>query len=416
MVLAVSLALHWRDRDDETTTPSGWWLVAARDADEAPSGDPATEDELARVLSLPYAAGGRPAGADRFGVRHWDRERAQPGWNLYVSGHAPEVRLIGMDGRLLHRWRFPFAEAFPEATPNIESGFFRRAHLLANGDLLAIFQGFGLLRLDADSNLIWRYPAALFNDLWVSPDGDRVLVLAKTPRDRPDLRPDGPVLEDSLVELDGDGREARRISLLDALERSAWRSAMQPPGPSADIFHSNTIDVLSGAGSTAAGPFAAGNLLVSWREIDTIATLDPVSGDVLWARRGPFDAQHEPSLEPDGALLLFDNRGGARGRSRVVRIDPASGELVWEWDGPADRPLHSRQAGTVHRLPNGNLLVVESEGGRALEVDGAGELVWEFASPHRAGARRELVAMLFDLERLVEPTPFLEALAPDQAP
>src|SRR5690606_34311039 len=160
-------------------TPPGWWLVAADEADPAPAGrepsDGLADAELARVLSLPYAAGVREAADGRFGVRAWDRARAQPGWNLYVSGHAPEARLIGMDGRLLHRWRIPFAEAFPEATPNIESGFFRRAHLLANGDLLAIFQGFGLLRLDAASNLVWRYPAALFNDLWVSPDGQRIL-------------------------------------------------------------------------------------------------------------------------------------------------------------------------------------------------------------------------------------------------
>ena len=51
-----------------------------------------------------------------------------------------------------------------------------------------------------------------------------------------------------------------------------------------------------------------------------------------------------------------------------------------------------------------------------VELDAAGEPVWQFASPHRAGARRELVAMLFDVERLVEPTPFLERLAGAQAP
>jgi hypothetical protein len=43
-------------------------------------------------------------------------------------------------------------------------------------------------------------------------------------------------------------------------------------------------------------------------------------------------------------------------------------------------------------------------------------VVWEFASPHRAGARRELVATLFDVERLETETPFLASLERPQAP
>ena len=37
-------------------------------------------------------------------------------------------------------------------------------------------------------------------------------------------------------------------------------------------------------------------------------------------------------------------------------------------------------------------------------------MVWEFRSPHRAGARGELVATLFDLVRYEATTPFLAAL------
>src|SRR5690606_24175263 len=124
--------------------------------------------------------------------------------------------------------------------------------------LLALVQGFGLIRVDAGSRLLWRFEEALFNDLWVSPAEDRILVLAKAPRQRPDLRPDGPVLEDSLVELTGEGRELRRFSLLEALERSPFRALLPPPGPSADILHSNTIEVLAGTGAAGATPFAPG--------------------------------------------------------------------------------------------------------------------------------------------------------------
>jgi hypothetical protein len=356
------------------------------------------------------------ATAGRFGVRAWDRERAQPGWNLYVSGHDLEAVLMAMDGKVLHRWRVRFADAFPGQKPTGDSGFFRRARLLSDGRLLALVQGSGLLELDPNSNVIWRHDAALFNDIWVAPDERRFLVLAKRPVSRPDLRPGEPILEDSVVTLDDGGHEIARASLLEAFERSDERPKMLPLGPTADVFHSNAVRVLGGPGATATGPFARGNLLVSFREISTVVTLDPEGSRVLWAQRGPWLGQHEPSLESDGNLLLFDNRGGPDGSSRVLIVDPASGAIVSEWNGFPGHVLRSEQAGAVHRLGNGDLLVVESERGNAWELDPQRQVVWEFATPHRAGSRRELVAALFDVVRIERPTPFLESFGAAGAP
>ena len=51
-------------------------------------------------------------------------------------------------------------------------------------------------------------------------------------------------------------------------------------------------------------------------------------------------------------------------------------------------------------LPNGNTLVVETDGGRALELTEDGEIVWEFRSPYRAGEGADKVAHLYSLERV----------------
>ncbi len=413
VALAASLALrraHRSTSEDWRAQTRGWWGLAPTE------GDARASEELARQLSLPYAAGVVRATAGRFGVRAWDRERAQPGWNLYVSGHALEAVLMAMDGRILHRWRLSFAEAFPGRIPTGDSGFFRRARLLADGRLLALVQSTGLIELDADSNVLWRYDAPLYNDIWVDPDEQRILVTAKNAVSRPDLRAGGPILEDSLVTLDASGREIARASLLGAFERSQERDRMFPLGPTPDIFHTNAIQVLGGPGAAAAGPFARGNLLVSFREISTVVTLDPQAREVLWAQRGPWRNQHEPSLEPDGKLLLFDNRGGPDGSSRVLVVDPGTGAIVSQWNGFPGHVLRSEQAGVVHRLSNGDLLVVETERGNAWELDSQGQVVWEFASPHRAGARHELVAALFDVVRLERPTPFLESFGAAGAP
>jgi hypothetical protein len=51
-------------------------------------------------------------------------------------------------------------------------------------------------------------------------------------------------------------------------------------------------------------------------------------------------------------------------------------------------------------LPNGNTLVVETEGGRAFEFTARGEIVWEFHSPFRMGESEDEIANLYTLERV----------------
>lgn len=374
--------------------PAGFWRLDVAGAPER------ADEALARQLSLPYAAGSVRATGGRAGVVAWSPAAAQPGANLYVSGHGHEAILLAADGRPLQRWRTTLTAAFPGVPRSPDYGCFRRAARLADGSLLAIVQGMGMVKLDADSRVVWTRAEPLFNDLWVAPDESRILSLGKRAVRRDDLRPGAPILADEIVTLDGQGEVVARAPILAAFERSPYRDLVRPLGEHADILHSNTIEVLAGPGTTAAGPLAAGNLLVSLREIDTVAILDPAGREVLWARRGPFRRQHEPSLLPDGRLLLFDNLGGPGSTSRVVAFGLDDPEPETLFAGFPGRFFTSLQAGVARRLANGNLLVVSSEQGVAWELTPGGEIVWEFKSPHRAGPRRELVAALFDVVRV----------------
>ncbi len=378
--------------ESDDVWPPGRWHSRTRSTPQGEQGE-----ELARVLSLPYTGTGREATGEA-GVLLHDPERAYQGVNLYTSGHGPEALLIDMDGNLLHRWRLPFERAFPDRRPTVETPFFRRAHLLDGGDLLALFQGGGLVRLDRRSEIVWSHGAGLYNDLHLAEDG-RIFGLAKEARPIPSIHPTEPVLEDSIVVLDSEGRLERRISLLQAFLDSPYAALIDPLPASRDIFHSNTIQLLEGPLGDVVPGFEAGTALVSMREVDIVALVDLDRRTVLWARRGGWDAQHQPELLPTGRILLFDNRG-ADGASRVLEFEPLTGEIEWEYAGEPDRPLSSHEAGTSQRLPNGNTLITESEGGRALEVTRSGELVWEFVSPHRGGSRDQLVATLFEVLRL----------------
>ena len=109
--------------------------------------------------------------------------------------------------------------------------------------------------------------------------------------------------------------------------------------------------------------------------------------------------QHEPRPTLDGGIVLFNNFLTAD-RSSVLTLDPRSRRVMREYTGPKAAPLHSRRSGRIQVLPNGNTLVVETEGGRALEIAADGEVVWEFHSPFRTGESEDRVAGLYSLERV----------------
>jgi len=369
--------------------PAGRWNRVQRLTD-----DP---EEMARVLSLPYTSGSQPAPGQTGVVAH-DTARTQPGANLYVSGHDPEAILMDNGGRVLHRWEYPFEQAFPDRSTTVETGFFRRVALLENGDLIALYQGGGLVRIDRQSKPLWSAGHGFYNDFSVDADG-RIAAIGKSAREVPNSQPQAFYLEDFIQWLDADGKPDGRASLLAAFQNSEFSELLQPLGATGDILHSNTITLLDGSSADRSPIFAAGNYLVSLREVDVIGILDPSGTEVLWAQKGPWDAQHEPVVLEGGKILVFDNQG-AEGTTRIYEFDPLTGGVTWDYRGPEGRPLDSPEAGSVQRLANGNTLITESEQGRALEVDEEGNIVWEFVSPHRAGEQGELVATLFEVVRL----------------
>ena len=111
-----------------------------------------------------------------------------------------------------------------------------------------------------------------------------------------------------------------------------------------------------------------------------MAVIDLEAPSLVWSfGAGVLERQHDASLLPNGHVLLFDN-GRRRGWSRVLEVDPA-GEIVREWSGDPPRSLWTARQGAVQHLPNGNLLVTESERGRVLEVSPEGRVVWEYLNP-----------------------------------
>lgn len=339
-------------------------------------------------------------------------DRTYDGYTLYAGIQTPktgiEALLINMRREVVHRWRSPIRHTVsrlngePASLP--DTACFFVCHLYPNGDLLAIYQGINCLaKLDKDSNLIWSYPGAVHHDLDIAADGTIYTLQAGNLSQMPEGLEaiPAPCKVDYLIQLSPDGNLVREpISILHALHESPYADLLdavkQPEthhvamaessAPRVDYrfmvgdpLHTNSVRVLNKDMAARFPLFKAGDVLLSIRNLSVLAVIDPEARRVVWAARGPWNAQHDASFLENGHLLFYDNLGSPQG-SRVLEYDPQTQALPWSYAGRKEAPFYSSKRGMCERLPNGNTLVVNSEGGQVLEISQEQEVVWSFST------------------------------------
>jgi hypothetical protein len=350
------------------------------------------------------------------------------GFTLYTTTEASRATLIDMRGQTVHEWALPFSKAwsrpphirFPLADALLN---WFGCHLFPNGDLLAIYHtdadtpyGYGLVKLDRDSKLIWAYPDRVHHAVDVAEDGTLYTLSQKL-----EIKPPagmeslpGPYIADSLVVLSPDGRELKNIPILELFRNSPYAlmvsliakslapnsqspgDEFSPPpitiaaqGSSSDPFskgdyiHANSVRVLSRALASKFPLFKAGQVLISLRNLDLVAVVDTDARSVVWAARGIWRLQHDPEFLKNGHLLLYDNSGSSKG-CRILEYDPVTQAIPWAYENAT--PFRAEYRGMKQRLPNGNTLILDPDHLRIFEVTLDKELVWESFCPHAGPA------------------------------
>ena len=325
--------------------------------------EPDREKVLEQITTLGYLVASEPA-PERSGVTVHEPE-AYPGYTLFTLRCAPSAWLIDMQGNVVKQWSVPGAGYWSRVRPHPDGG-------------LVVITGRpnGMMRLDPDGNVMWHRPGGIHHDMEMRDDG-RIYTLYHETAEYPEVYPK-PVVEDFVLELDADGNEIRRVSILQGFLKSAayrnWLDVIKLPETEddiADIFHTNSVQVLDAAESNDV------SVLLSIRSISTICVLDMASEEIVWAMTGMWQKQHEARLLPGGTMMLFDNLGH-EGRSKVIEFWHVSQEIVWQYDAPE---FSSKTGGTYQPLPNGNVLITDTTGGRIFEVTRKGRTVWEYINP-----------------------------------
>jgi hypothetical protein len=345
------------------------------------------------------------------------RDAMAPGMTM-ISGVGPAgslfVKLVDAEGQALHAWDIDWFRLWPDARhvpdnlkPKQRPGTGIHGMLLsANGDLTFNFDGLGLMQLDICGRPKWRLPRLTSHSLYRDAAGDFWtfdFVERKQPLpDRPNLGP--PFFEFTVLKVSPQGRVLREIPVTDLLLRNGYQGMLYESAVSGDTrmngdtLHLNSVELFPA--NLKSGLFKAGDVMMSFRNTNSIVVFDPGTLKVRKVIFGPFVRQHDPHFVDGSTITVFDNNnvgaGAPRASSRVVAYSVSDGTSKVLFEGTPAHPFYTYSLGKQYTLANGDLLLTEAQSGRVLEVSPGGEVVWEYFNHVKPG----ILAQVSDAQRI----------------
>jgi hypothetical protein len=308
------------------------------------------------------------------------------GWNV-------SIRLIDLNGNLLHKWRCnpqyiwdcpPHNDTIEQYMITEESTYVHGALLLSSGEVIFNLEYFGLVRLNSNSEVVWKLPYRTHHSIFQGDDGDIWVCGLKVHRDCvmefPGLKP--PFWEETILKVSLEGVIEREISVLEAIYKSGYHGLLR--SRTGDFLHLNDVEVLGEQKAGAFDLFQAGDIMVSMRTINTILVIDGKTERIKWSLTYPFIAQHDPDFTEDGFITVYDNRMFQPFRtkghvgSRIIRIEPSTRNVTTLYGWEEDQYFYSPWCGKHQHLPNGNILITETVPGRVFEINANGKIVWSW--------------------------------------
>ncbi len=349
----------------------------------------------------------KPARYEGNGVTILKKGRAVPGLT-FVSGFFSdhhEMRLVRLDGSIVHRWPVKFFDLF-STTTHIPPFFVPKADwntqmhgslVLPDGSVILNFEYMGTAKLDRCGALQWTIPRVTHHSVERSEDGGFWIPSRNYRADAspfPLLKP--PYFEDTILKVSKTGDVLSEISVprlffesnLHALLFSNGLDGIEvATGPQQSMTHLNDVEELNPAMAGAFPRFAAGDLLLSMRNLNLIMVIDPRTQKVKWHQTGPWLSQHDPDFQSNGRISVFSNNndgtanGSLLGGSTILEVDPVRGETTVRYGARPTQRMYSDYRSMHQNVVDGagrtSLLITESYAGRVFEVDSDGEVVWE---------------------------------------
>jgi len=238
-----------------------------------------------------------------------------------------------------------------------------------------------------------------FHDLLLAPDGSYWMLCDETRT--MDLTPlggvaDAQVLGQAIQRVSADGVLLFEWSPFDHFALTDLPLG-ERQGRNVNWTHGNALDLA-----------ADGNLLVSFRNLGEITKIDTHSGAVIWRMGGlanqfgwenspapGFAGQHGLRALSGRGFLVLDNLGGPESHAERFAYDEAARTARLVQSFGEGLGVVAQLGGSTQSLANGRILVAFGNGGRLIEYDAQGQVVWRIDGDAGYVFRAQRIASLY---------------------
>ncbi|MDD5173961.1 MAG: arylsulfotransferase family protein [Candidatus Omnitrophica bacterium] len=324
--------------------------------------------------------------------------QACEGLNLVVSitgDKENSIVVMDLNGKVIHRWIVDWFKIWPDAKhvpkaslpKSLPGTSVHGIVLMDNGDLIFNFERLGLVRMDIRGRVIWRLPYRTHHSVFKDDDGN-LWVCGFKEHLVPDARFPGfspPFHEDTILVVSPEGVIIQEWSVPEILRKNDLAGLLYMPSAvasntSLDRLHLNDVEPFPA--NLKEGFFKKGDVLVSLRNINTVFVFNRESQKIGFIMTGKFVKQHDPNFIDGNSFSLFDNNRISSKledfQSRILIVSAPENTVRVFFEGSSKTPFRSETSGKHMWLPNGNLLITETDQGRAFEINPRGEVVWEY--------------------------------------
>lgn len=267
--------------------------------------------------------------------------------------------------RVMHTW-VPDLEAIFKAAPGFTSGINTRVAyrsqnplLMPNGDIVTGSGEGPLVRLDLCGKPVWAIDRHFHHSLEQDASGN---IVAASMTSRNELIPGVKVRDDGIAIISPEGEVIREYSLSQIFLDNDLDTLLFGVGVfEEDRFHLNDVQPLRGKS-------ASDGLLLSMRNLSTVALFKPETGKIEWLKTGPWLNQHDAEDLGNGWVSIFGNqfiRGPEKfhheDRSEIFFYQPRTGRIKTPFRQIfADEKIRTAYEGRAQILDNGDAFVEET--------------------------------------------------------
>ncbi len=330
------------------------------------------------------------------GLRKRDIDFIDSGY-LLISAYSKKhnqvvVKLFSMaKSEVIFIWVPPIKQIL-ERTPKFVSGTntyttYRVQHplLLEDGDLIFTSGEGPMVRINSCGNIIWILEHHFHHSIELDHFGN-IITCSKLGGDQNATV--FPVRDDGVAVVSPMGDIINEYSIAKLMLENGYKTLMYGIGRfEKDRFHLNDAQPILRETNDA----NVGDILLSIRNLSSVALLDPRNGNIKWLKTGPWLNQHDINQLQDGRYSIFGNdivRGykekgnklAEDGKSDIYIYDPIRNVVSQPYASIMNKEkIASRTEGRSRILSNRDAYIEQTNSSRLLRIS-QDKVRWEYVN------------------------------------